>query len=144
MTMRPDAERVRLRPHHLLCVLTYAGRGYTPEFERGFDAVSARLSAGAAIEIVAGADDICAHHNGNDRHCDDASIALRDEHARAAVHLPGDVLDADTVRALRTAFAAGDIRGACVGCDWYALCSQLAADGFADPKLRLRPSTSSG
>jgi len=130
---------VRLRPHHLLCVLTYAGHGYTPNFERGFHAVARRLSAGATIDIVDGPDDICAHHDGADRHCENASIAERDARARQDIRLPASVLDARAVAALRAAFVEGTIRAACAGCSWHALCSDLAADGFADPELRLRP-----
>jgi len=51
---------IRLRPHHLLCMLTYAGRGYTPRFTSGMDDLIARLGGGAEILLVEGPDDICA------------------------------------------------------------------------------------
>ena len=31
-----------LRAHHLLCMLTYAGRGYSPDFVRNFDHMNDR------------------------------------------------------------------------------------------------------
>ncbi len=37
---------VRLRAHHLLCLLTYVGKGYSEAFVRRADALAARLSAG--------------------------------------------------------------------------------------------------
>ncbi len=37
---------VRLRTHHLLCLLTYVGRGYSPAFVENMDQVAARLSEG--------------------------------------------------------------------------------------------------
>ncbi len=40
------AVTVRLRAHHLLCLLTYVGKGYTPAFTANYDAVVARLDAG--------------------------------------------------------------------------------------------------
>lgn len=49
-----------LRAHHLLCMLTYAGRGYSPDFVRNFDHITARLAAGAPITLVHGPDAICA------------------------------------------------------------------------------------
>jgi len=51
---------IRLRPHHLLCMLTYAGRGYTPRFTSGMDDLIARLGGGEEILLIDGPDDICA------------------------------------------------------------------------------------
>ena len=45
---------VRLRAHHLLCMLTYVGKGYSPAFVENYEAIAARLSAGEEIEMVAG------------------------------------------------------------------------------------------
>ncbi len=50
---------VRLRAHHLLCMLTYVGKGYSPAFVENYEVIAARLSAGEEIELVAGPDDIC-------------------------------------------------------------------------------------
>jgi len=51
---------VRLRAHHLLCILTFAGKGYSPAFVANMAGVVARIGAGEPIEVVAGPDDICA------------------------------------------------------------------------------------
>ncbi len=51
---------VELRPHHLLCMLTYVGKGYSPAFCANYDAVLARLSAGEEILLVDGPDSVCA------------------------------------------------------------------------------------
>ena len=74
-----------LRAHHLLCMLTYAGRGYSPDFVRNFDHITARLAAGAPITLVHGPDAICAPlccgPDGNNAHCHQASAQARDAQA---------------------------------------------------------------
>ena len=131
---------VRLRPHHLLCVLTYVGRGYSPAFTANMARVAERLGAGEDIELVAGPDDICAPLlDGPDPHCRRASVTERD---RAAAHDLHDLLgfdlrtgahlmlDEDLIGRLREAFASDKIRPACTGCEWVDLCGSIAADGF--------------
>lgn len=136
---------IRLRAHHLLCVLTYVGRGYTPAFTVNYDAILARLMAGEPVELVEGPDEICAPLLGEaEPHCRRDSVRRRDELARAAV-LPllgrKDVsgpfkLSRNDRARLRAAFAAGDARGACRGCEWSGLCDAVAAGGFAGARLR--------
>ena len=144
---------VRLRPHHLLCVLTYVGRGYSPAFTANMTAVAERLGAGEAVEIVAGPDDICAPLlDAPDPHCHRASVMERD---RAAAHDLHDllgldvrtgarlVLDENVIHRLRAAFASHQIRSACAGCEWVDLCGSIAANGFDGAVLqssRLRSS----
>lgn len=143
---------VRLRAHHLLCLLTYAGRGYGPAFTAGLDAIADRVAAGEAILLVAGPDDICAPllQPGAEileagAHCTARRVRRRDRQALGALTpllarplAPGMslVLDASMVRRLRQAFAAGTIRAACQGCEWAPLCTSTAATGFAGARLR--------
>ncbi|MDE2029925.1 MAG: DUF1284 domain-containing protein [Alphaproteobacteria bacterium] len=144
-------ETVRLRGHHLLCVLPYVGKGYTPEFVENFDAVVAKMSKGAAIEIVAGPDDLCAAmHDKNGpvcesgEHCLKQSAVLRDGKAigdvGAALGLRlevGFVLKPGTkdYARLRHLFAEGKIRAACEGCEWHGICTDIAANGFKNVRL---------
>ncbi|NOZ59688.1 MAG: DUF1284 domain-containing protein [Euryarchaeota archaeon] len=51
--------RRRLRPHHLLCVLKFAGEGYSREFVENFWEVLEGLVCGDRLEVVAGGDEIC-------------------------------------------------------------------------------------
>lgn len=144
---------VRLRPHHLLCVLTYVGRGYSPAFTANMTKIAHRLGAGEDIELVAGPDDICAPLLDHpDPHCHRPSVMERDRAAARGLHdlLGLDVrtgahwvLDDDVIRRLRAAFASHQIRSACAGCEWVDLCGSIAADGFDGAVLqssRLRSS----
>lgn len=138
---------ILLRPHHLLCMLTFVGKGYTPEFVRHFESVINRISTGQeAIEIVEGPDEICsALSTEAGCHCNNASVRLRDHHAAEAIgnllQLPirtGTQLTPQPHLAtiLRTAFAQGTIRQACTGCQWKSLCDEIAQAGFKESRLK--------
>lgn len=129
---------VHLRTHHLLCLLTYVGQGYTPGFASNMDAFVTRLNAGEDAVLVEGPDDICAPMLACENHCHDERIRARDILAQASItstlgnldHLDGAIL-----ASLRDAFAAGTIREACRDCSWDDLCTTTAANGYAGVRL---------
>jgi uncharacterized protein len=138
---------VRLRPHHLLCILTYAGRGYSPAFGANMDMVVARIATGEEIEIVAGADDICTPMLCEDTpHCHNDSVRARDALAAEAISkLVGRAIVAGgkfslatgTCAILRTAFTAGPLRKACEGCEWQELCTEISATKYRQATLQI-------
>ncbi|KPF46811.1 DUF1284 domain-containing protein [Rhizobium sp. AAP43] len=131
---------IRLRPHHLLCMLTYVGKGYSPTFVENYERIAARLSAGEEIELIEGPDDICAPLNADpEAHCHGASVTARDAQAQASVaRLLGGPLgpgaritpSATLLAHLRNTFATGEIRSACSGCEWSGLCDTVAEEGY--------------
>lgn len=137
---------VRLRPHHLLCLLTYLGEGYSPAFVANYDRIAERLSGGEGALVVAGPDDICAPiADASASHCESDSVAGRDRRAALDVGavlgttiMEGTALrlDGDTLVRLRMAFSKGLLRSACGGCEWSELCSAVAAGGFRRVKVR--------
>ena len=137
---------IRLRAHHLLCLLTYVGEGYSPAFTANYDAVAERLSRGEDILLVSGPDDVCAPLlDEQEPHCLNESVIERD---RLAARDVGDLLalpiqpgvrvdlDAAILARLRQAFSVGGVRKACGGCEWSELCGAIAAGGFAETKVR--------
>lgn len=138
---------VRLRTHHLLCVLTYVGRGYSDAFVANLNAITERLGDGESVQIVEGPDEVCGPLLGErDVHCRADRVRQRDRAAASALAgvLHGPVvsgatfsLDAKRLTMLREAFVSGRVRAACEGCEWTDLCSAVADDGF--PQVRLRP-----
>lgn len=142
-----DGETVRLRGHHLLCLLTYKGLGYSPAFVAGMTATAARLVAGATAEIVEGPDDICeplcrAEQN---PHCHETTVPERDRRALALVASVlgrtlgiGDRFAFDeTLRTrLRVAYRDGAFEPACALCEWQPLCRDIAAGGYPDTLFR--------
>jgi len=134
---------VRLRPHHLLCLLTYVGKGYNSAFTVNFNVIAGRLSNDEDILVVAGPDDICAPLLLDaDQHCWNDSVTERD---RLAARDVGEllsmaqpipygakfVLDSKRIAKMREAFVVGAIRHACAGCEWHELCSQIADGDYA-------------
>lgn len=136
---------VRLRAHHLLCMLTYVGKGYTPGFTVNYDRVAERLSRGEEIEIVEGPDDICAPLLSDPAaHCNGESVKWRDDTALASIAAlleskvgPGSriTLNSTLLSTLRVAFANGGIRAACKTCEWSSLCDTVSKSGFCGVKI---------
>jgi hypothetical protein len=136
---------IRLRPHHLLCILTYAGKGYSPAFVTNYDVIAARIGAGETVSIVFAPDDICAPLLGEaDTHCLNVSVTERDRlAARDVAALLGNsvqegsilTLDVARLKRMREAFATHAIRNACPGCEWQDLCTGIAAQGFEGTRI---------
>ncbi|MBB2973510.1 DUF1284 domain-containing protein [Mesorhizobium sp. RMAD-H1] len=139
---------IRLRAHHLLCMLTYVGKGYSPAFIANYDAIAGRLAAGEDILLVAGPDDICAPLIGTTEcHCFYESVTERDAKAMEAVSgllgrplSPGSriALDRQMLELMHAAFASGQARQACQACEWFELCSNVAASGYAGARIAIR------
>jgi uncharacterized protein len=138
---------VRLRAHHLLCMLTYVGRGYSPAFVDNYDGIVARLSQGEPIRLAAGPDDICGPiQDATTAHCHNDSVVERDRLALDAVHsLLGDAVDLDAEFSLdpamltrfREAFNRGQTRAACAGCEWSGLCDHVSQAGYPSAALQV-------
>jgi uncharacterized protein len=136
---------VRLRPHHLLCMLTYVGKGYSPAFVENYEVIAARLSAGEEIDLVAGPDDICGPLTADpNSHCHGASVIERDREAADAVaRLLGSPLNLGAritpspmlLARLRETFATGEIRTACSGCEWSGLCDSVVDGGYVGVRV---------
>ncbi len=136
---------VRLRAHHLLCMLTYVGKGYTPGFTVNYDRVAARLNAGEDIEIVSGPDDICAPLLADpDAHCFSQSVVIRDQKALVSIaHLLDGAVTVHThvtpdesfMKKLRSGFRDGTVRSACAGCEWANLCNDVAASNYCGVRI---------
>lgn len=59
----PIKHTICLRPHHLLCLQTFVGHGYSPDFTKHMTYIKSLLTAdpNTAITLVAGPDDLCGH-----------------------------------------------------------------------------------
>ena len=59
--MCKNTGRLQLRPHHLLCIRGYQGKGYDASFVRCMNAVTDRLRGNPEerIQLVSGCDDLC-------------------------------------------------------------------------------------
>ena len=136
---------IRLRPHHLLCLQTYAGKGYTPAFTGNYDLIAARLSSGEDIEIVEGPDDICTPLlTEPDPHCWRDSVTQRDQQAATdlltlltAKTGTTLTLTAPLLEKMRKSFREGTLRPACTGCEWSDLCTTIADRNFEGTRIQI-------
>lgn len=136
---------VRLRAHHLLCLLTYSGKGYSSAFTTNLNAVADRIQLGEEIIVVSAVDDVCAPLLAeSDVHCHRESVMRRDDVAAAELSAifgysirPGTVfrMDGELITTMRDAFIAGVTRRACSGCEWFRLCSITAAAHYVGARL---------
>jgi hypothetical protein len=145
------ADTVKIRGHHLLCMLTYVGYGYTPAFVENYNAVIGRINAGEDVMLVEGIDDVCAALHCGDNgdyagagHCLEKGAAERDRKALRDIGaaLQRQIQTGDTltltqpmIADLRQRFVDGSIRKACEGCEWYTLCTDVAAKDYIAAKL---------
>lgn len=145
---REDSVRcvTELRAHHLLCMLTYVGRGYSEAFVRTMSEVVARVGAGERFRLVDGPDTLCAALDPSSvdaEHCHAPRNLARDAVAWAHVEralgraLPRvTALSPADLLALRRAFTdGGGMRESCVGCEWHHLCDDVGARGFEHTEL---------
>ncbi|MCK7611539.1 DUF1284 domain-containing protein [Roseibium sediminicola] len=131
---------VSIRAHHLLCILTYLGKGYTPSFVANYDRIIKRLNAGEDLWLIDGPDEICQPMLSEAGcHCHNDSVRQRDAQAAEAIGAAlGKLLasggalrlDRDSVMRLRQAFTSGEIQTACAGCEWQDMCSRIAKNKF--------------
>jgi len=136
---------VQLRPHHLLCLLTYVGKGYTPDFVVNYDLIAKRLSSGEEIEVIDGPDDVCQPLLcEKEPHCWRESVRRRDAQAALDVGklLGMEIgagtrigLDAALLLRMRTAYAQGVTQEACRGCEWSDLCHKTAIEGYRGVRI---------
>lgn len=139
---------IKLRGHHLLCILTYKGLGYSDDFCRNYDAIITRLNQGETIELMRGPDQICqpllCNKEGEGVHCHHDRIHRRDALAMQAVSATLGIevavgttltLNQTAITALRLAFAQGPLRTGCFDCEWHSLCTDIAANDYADTAL---------
>ena len=88
---------IRLRPHHLLCLQTFVGHGYSPDFTKHMTYVKSLLTAdpNTAITLVAGPDDLCGHcPNCVDGSCTSPKPALFDHLVAQKLNTTEDTEDA--------------------------------------------------
>ena len=132
---------IRLRPHHLLCLQTFVGHGYSPDFTKHMTYVKSLLTAdpNTAITLVAGPDDLCGHcPNCVDGSCTSPKPAVFD-------HLVGQKLNTteDTENAAPKHTDASDspltlhgipsilhmseqlLAECCPDCEWKELCVEV-------------------
>ena len=139
-----------LRPHHLLCLQTFVGHGYSPEFTAHMTYVKSFLDADphAPITLVNGPDDLCGHcPNCVGNTCTSPKPALFDHLVAQKLNLHNVQYAAANKKADALIASAGSLESTtpmtihgipstlrmtsqlldecCPGCEWKELCMEF-------------------
>ncbi|WP_052446648.1 DUF1284 domain-containing protein [Candidatus Soleaferrea massiliensis] len=123
---------IRLRHHHLMCMHTYSGTGYSGEFCRNMERIlqTLRQNPDTAVMLSAACDDICgACPNRIGGRCrEEASIQKRDAKVAAFFNCGGDIQT--TYRQLLDKIGPAfskltDVSQVCHRCEFYELCNAV-------------------
>lgn len=122
---------IKLRGHHLFCLLGYRGMGYSEEYVATMTAVheTLRKQPETLIQIVEGPDHLCAKFpDDQPYHCEDAGIYVRDNEILERLGLiSSDVLPwREIERRVRLHIQPADLAVICETCSWreYGVCEQ--------------------
>ena len=120
---------MKLRPHHLLCIQKYTGKGYDAPFAANMEKIIRRLQAdpGQLIRLVEGRDDVCAAcpHMVDGRCASEEKVNRMDRGVLSAC--ARSYGQADSWRALADAagkriFQTKKSEEICGDCQWIELC----------------------
>lgn len=119
-----------LRPHHLLCIGFFQGKGYSEDFVRHMTEIIGQLHAeDPPVQLVSCCDELCAHcpHNCGGI-CRTGEKTARYDAAvlRLCSLREGDCLRWTTLRSLvqQRILAPGRLAEVCADCQWYGICSR--------------------
>jgi hypothetical protein len=120
---------IRLRGHHLVCLLGYRGMGYSEAYAANMTRVHSRLrkEPETPVLIVTGPDDLCAWFpEDQPYHCEDENVHERDAAVLKQLGLePGlQTTWREVEQGLAKRFVPADIPRLCSTCPWlgYGVC----------------------
>ena len=122
---------IHLRPHHLLCLQTFIGHGYSEDFIIQMKYVKRKIcqESGATIRLVTGADDLCRHcPNCINGSCTSDKPALFDRLTLEKLSLTQDPLI--QLRGIPQILQISEsiLHECCPGCEWKKLCRTVICD----------------
>lgn len=126
--------KIRLRGHHLLCLLGYRGMGYSEAYAANMTRVHERLRTepDTSVMLVEGPDDLCVCFPADQPyHCDNGRVFSKDAFVLETLGLKtGETRTwADIAKRLAERVTPGDIPNMCAACPWlhYGVCEEGVA-----------------
>lgn len=123
-----NSSKIHLRPHHLLCIQSYIGKGYSEEFVENMDIVvgSLRKDKDQIIRIIEGNDHVCKHcpHNIDGAKCEsnDKVITMDKKVLEHLEIAPGEYTYSYLLDRLKEKLTEEAFQDICGDCEWYELC----------------------
>ncbi|WP_274651156.1 DUF1284 domain-containing protein [Paenibacillus humicola] len=117
---------IRLRGHHLLCLLGYRGKGYSDGFCANMTTIyeTLRTQPETELELIEGPDDICAAFPDDQvPHCENDSVYRKDEDilALAGLRIGARIRWSDVCTQVAMRVKPDDIGRLCRSCRWEPL-----------------------
>lgn len=142
--MKISLSTLHLRPHHLLCLQTFIGHGYSEEFVQEMTSVKRQLALDprTPIQLVDGADMLC-HHCPNcaDGRCTSEKPALFDQLVASKIEKSEKILLSRTIESNHGGIFSDSfmlhgipeyltlshnlLEECCPGCEWKELCGRV-------------------
>ena len=119
---------VKLRPHHLLCISFFEGKGYSDEFVDQMSSTIQELEKNPLVQLVEGADQLCESCPNNSNHHNNCmeKAGRYDEAVRSLCDLSSECIlnwfllqEKVSENILQT----GKLFEVCGDCEWYSICS---------------------
>lgn len=142
--MNTNSPKLHLRPHHLLCLQTFIGHGYSEEFVQEMTSVKRQLALDPVtpIQLVDGADMLCRHcPNCADGHCTSDKPALFDRLVAGKIEKAEKISPSRTCESNQDGIFADSfvlhgipeyltlthalLEECCPGCEWRDLCVRV-------------------
>ena len=125
------------RPHHILCVQNYVGRGYSQEFTHHMDMIVEELARDPEITIHEGCDDICKacpHNTDNTCRSLDKVDRMDAQVIKACWLDHNEKYNWMDLKALarERVFDTGRFDDICRDCQWYDICKEKLTGGSQD------------
>lgn len=123
---------LHLRPHHILCLQTFRGSGYSPDFVSGMKKILAALKENAetSLQIVNTCDDIC-HlcSNRNGWSCTSLRPSIFDVLVSGRYNiLPGKEYTWKALLSMLPPLSLELLEECCPNCQWLSLCRQIVSE----------------
>ena len=125
------SKTINLRPHHLLCISFFKGKGYSDEFVSNMTSIVSALKENkdTPISLVLGKDDLCAHcpHNQNGICTAEDKSSKYDQLTLNALGIDTNSHSTTTYFTLRALadekiINCGKRENICGDCEWTNLC----------------------
>lgn len=124
---------IKLRPHHILCIQNYKGKGYSLEFTENMDKIVGKLKNNSRekIKITFSTDDVCdkcPNKQGEDLCISNYKVKLIDNRVIKYLDLKEDVYKYDyLVELLKEIIDKESFGDICGQCEWYkkGICKEI-------------------
>ena len=134
---------IKLRGHHIFCLLGYRGMGYSEEYVKNMTFLHQTLRDNPKqwIQLIKGPDQLCEKYpNSGEYHCQDNNIYDMDATILEKLGLEiGQILKWEEIEAhIKKYVKPSDIQAICKNCSWrsYGVCEEGIQDILEGKGLR--------